>query len=119
MIARLVLPLLLSALLLGACGGSDEPSVTTTEEEATPTEQPTGGEEGAQLFGSTCGGCHTLSAADTQGTVGPNLDDAAPSRDEVLSAIESGPGAMPANLLQGPDAETVADFVAENAGGGG
>lgn len=38
----------------------------------------TGGSQGAgeKLFTSACGGCHTLAAAGTAGTVGPNLDDA-------------------------------------------
>jgi mono/diheme cytochrome c family protein len=33
-------------------------------------------QNGATLFKSTCGGCHTLSAAGTSGTTGPNLDNA-------------------------------------------
>jgi hypothetical protein len=38
----------------------------------------------------------------------------------VLQAIQkggTGSGAMPANLLSSGDAQTVADFVAKNAGG--
>lgn len=31
---------------------------------------------GKKLFTTACGGCHTLAAAGTAGTVGPNLDDA-------------------------------------------
>jgi mono/diheme cytochrome c family protein len=31
---------------------------------------------GEQLFVDRCGGCHTLAAARTVGTIGPNLDDA-------------------------------------------
>ena len=33
-------------------------------------------QNGETLFKSTCGGCHTLAAAGTSGTTGPNLDDA-------------------------------------------
>ncbi len=38
----------------------------------------TGGDvaQGKKLFASTCGSCHTLSAAGTSGVIGPNLDDA-------------------------------------------
>src|SRR5262245_43841051 len=33
-------------------------------------------QSGQQLFTSSCGSCHTLSAAGTSGTIGPNLDNA-------------------------------------------
>ena len=33
------------------------------------------GANGAQVFKSNCGSCHTLSAAGTSGQVGPNLDN--------------------------------------------
>ena len=40
-------------------------------------------QNGQKLFSTSCGGCHTLSAAGTSGTIGPNLDDAfATSRQE-------------------------------------
>lgn len=72
--------------------------------------------DGEQLFTSSCGSCHTLAAAGTSGNVGPNLDDLGPSENRVLSAIESGLGAMPAGLLSGPAAEAVAKYVSQNAG---
>jgi len=31
---------------------------------------------GKQVFTQTCGSCHTLAAAGTSGTIGPNLDNA-------------------------------------------
>ena len=33
-----------------------------------------------EFFATNCGGCHTLSAAGTTGTVGPNLDDVLPGQ---------------------------------------
>src|SRR5690242_10797420 len=33
-------------------------------------------QSGQQLFTQSCGSCHTLSAAGTSGTLGPNLDNA-------------------------------------------
>jgi len=38
--------------------------------------QPPDTQSGQQLFTSSCGSCHTLSAAGTSGTIGPNLDNA-------------------------------------------
>lgn len=71
---------------------------------------------GEELFASSCGSCHTLSAAATTGTTGPNLDDLMPTEEQVMSAIEGGPGAMPAGLYSGAKARAVSQYVAQNAG---
>lgn len=82
------------------------------------------------LFATNCGSCHVLDAAGTDGVVGPNLDvrlaPAGPAegeaidgtRSRVLSAIQTGlgNGRMPAGILQGEQAETVSQYVAEVAG---
>lgn len=90
---------------------------------------------GKQLFVAKCGSCHTLSHAATQGTVGPNLDDAfrQDRADGVKSVSIQGlvsywihypnyQGAMPANCaknspfcLSGQNAEDVAAYVAHVA----
>ena len=75
--------------------------------------------EGKQIFTQSCGTCHTLSDAGTNGTVGPNLDELKPDRARVLSAIENGgagTGAMPANIVTGAEAEAVAEYVSSVAG---
>jgi mono/diheme cytochrome c family protein len=109
---------------LGSSEGSNvQPTATqastNTETQAAPTEtqaaQPPVG-PGRDLFASTCGTCHTLAAAGTTGTVGPNLDDLKPDQATVQAAIQNGPGAMPANLLTGAQAQQVAAFVAASAG---
>src|SRR5512144_1548577 len=90
-------------------------AASTTETQA--TQPPVG--PGKDLFASTCGGCHTLAAAQTTGTVGPNLDDLKPDQATVQAAIQNGgtgSGAMPANLLTGAEAQQVAAFVAASAG---
>jgi mono/diheme cytochrome c family protein len=83
--------------------------------------------EGAVLFAERCSGCHTLEAAGSVGSAnralrnqGPNLDERVESAEEVLFAIRNGgySGAiMPQNIVVGDDAEAVAEFVAEYAGG--
>jgi mono/diheme cytochrome c family protein len=51
---------------------------------------------GKAVFSSAgCGGCHTLAAAGSSGTTGPNLDDAKPSADTVEGIVASGSGVMP------------------------
>jgi len=79
---------------------------------------------GAQLFADRCAGCHTLSAAGTQGSVGerisgPNLDFRKETKNTVLYAIRNGgfSGAiMPQNVVVGKEADEVAAFVAKYAG---
>lgn len=78
-------------------------------------------EQARDLFVTNCGACHTLAAAGTDGVVGPDLDyllGVIPNQQErVLTAIEQGvSGRMPAGILQGGQAEQVADFVSRVAG---
>ena len=105
--------------------------------------------QGKTLFKSTCGSCHTLAAAGTTGTIGPNLDNAfrydkcqgfkeSTIRDVVRGQIayatestgvaqnasgkgvDAGPGTgMPDNLVRGQQAKDVAVYVAQAAGNGG
>jgi mono/diheme cytochrome c family protein len=123
----ILLLLVLCALLAAGCGGDDSNGGGGGGGgggEATATEAPAddgGGEtqtasSGKELFTKTCGGCHTLADAGTSGTVGPNLDDAKPDEQKVRDMIRTGGGAMPANLLQGDDAQAVAEYVAGAAG---
>jgi cytochrome c5 len=76
--------------------------------------------KGRDVFEVNCGGCHTLAAAHAQGTVGPNLDDLKPPKSLILDALAHGRlrgnGNMPANIVQGPEAQEVADFVSKVAG---
>jgi mono/diheme cytochrome c family protein len=77
-------------------------------------------ENGKELFIATCKSCHNLDAVQATGVTGPDLDElGAVDRERVLNAIENGgtgQGRMPAGLLQGPDAEDVAAYVARVAG---
>lgn len=121
-IVTLVATVLMLAFAAG-CGGdeaatTEDPAAEATQT-ATATQDGAGGDRtaGRETFVNTCGGCHVLADAGTNGQVGPNLDELAPDRDTVLTAIEVGPGQMPENLLQGEDARAVADYVAANAGG--
>ena len=70
--------------------------------------------DGKALFTDNCGSCHTLSAAGTSGTVGPNLDDVDLDATVVEDVVREGPGTMPAFQGQLTDAEiaAVAAFVA-------
>jgi mono/diheme cytochrome c family protein len=91
-----------------------------------------GEKTGRVLFGQHCAVCHTLDAANAIGKVGPNLDMLKPPASLVVNTINNGclPNAsganssqqclgqwvMPAGVVQGRDAQNVADFVARVAG---
>jgi mono/diheme cytochrome c family protein len=106
-----------AALGLTACGFGKE-GVAVSKDDPN--------HEGAALFSTHCAGCHTLSAAGTQGsgnrgqrTQGPNLNEREESEEDVLYAIQNGgfSGAiMPQNIVVGKEAEQVAEFVAKYAG---
>ena len=95
-------------LAFAGCGGGGSDNAGGGDE--------AGSGEPKQVFASTCGGCHTLADADTSGRIGPDLDDLKPNAARVVQAIENGKGQMPKGLLEGAEAQAVADYVAGAAG---
>jgi mono/diheme cytochrome c family protein len=77
-------------------------------------------QRGREQFALHCRRCHTLEAANATARVGPNLDQLRPPKALVLDAIEkgraNGNGNMAADLVEGEDAEAVAQFVAVAVG---
>ena len=72
---------------------------------------------GAKVFDSAgCGGCHTLSAAKSKGTVGPNLDQLRPDQQTVARQVKNGGVGMPsfAKKLNEVQISQVAEFVSES-----
>lgn len=91
------------------------------DSDAPVAEVSTEDEQERDLFVINCGACHTLAAAGTDGVVGPDLDyllGVVPNqKDRVLAAIEKGvDGRMPAGILQGGQADQVAEWVSSVAG---
>lgn len=116
---RVILPLGVVALLVvvAGCGGGGGGNGTTEATTATTTTAPgeTGNAtKGKEVFTSAgCGACHTFSAAGSTGSIGPNLDDASPSFDTVVSRVRDGRGVMPsfADKLSEQQIRDVAAFV--------
>jgi len=80
---------------------------------------PGGAADGKTIFATAgCTGCHTLKAAGSTGTVGPNLDDAKPSKELVIDRVTNGQGGMPSfkGQLSEAQIQAVADYVSSNAG---
>ena len=106
----------------GETGGGE---AGTTETGETGGEGAGGGatgdpEAGAGVYAAEgCGGCHTFAAAQSSGTVGPDLDSSSVDFAGAVRQIRNGGGGMPPF---GPDLSdeqiaNVAAFVVERRGG--
>lgn len=75
---------------------------------------------GKALFRQQCASCHSLAAVNARGVTGPNLDRIGEIKPErIINAIRvggTGQDRMPARLLEGEEAQAVADYVAKVAG---
>ena len=90
------------------CGGGGTSSGTHTGPPLTPEQQ-----HGKTVFVQSCGSCHKLSDAGTEGTVGKNLDVTSPSYALVLRTLAVPPQNMPSNLVtNAADAKAVAAYIA-------
>ncbi|MGH2906471.1 MAG: c-type cytochrome [Solirubrobacterales bacterium] len=119
--ALIIAVLVVASAAVAGCG---------SEGISVPESQPVA-YQGAQIFAERCGGCHTISAAGTQGskpkgetnskdrTNGPNFDSRKETYDSAITAIRQGgfSGAiMPGNIVTGKDADAVAIFLAKYSG---
>jgi cytochrome c553 len=81
-----------------------------------------GGGEGDAANGETifneqgCGGCHTMEAAGSSGSIGPNLDESKPDSELVVDRVTNGAGAMPSfeDKLSEDEINDVAAYVVES-----
>jgi mono/diheme cytochrome c family protein len=79
------------------------------------------GTNGEAIFKSKlvgCAGCHTLAAAGSTGTTGPNLDQLKPPMAKVVTQVTNGGGVMPAfgGRLSAAQIQAVAKYVSSSAG---
>jgi mono/diheme cytochrome c family protein len=131
---RAVLLALVLLLGLAACGGGDDDGdaggeATVTETDGATTDGATTGDDeegqgnaeaGAEVFTQAgCGGCHVLAAANSSGSVGPNLDDSKPDFELVVDRVTNGSGAMPSfgEELSEDEIKNVAAYVVESTSG--
>ena len=101
------------AYKLGAASssGSGSGSTATTSTTSQTSTAATGAgavslKAGMGVFDQNCATCHTLAAAGSTGTVGPNLDQLKPSMATVVHQVTDGGGGMPAfgsTLSAAPD----------------
>jgi mono/diheme cytochrome c family protein len=76
--------------------------------------------KGSPVYTSAgCGSCHTLAAAHSTGTVGPNLDSLKPNYQAVTAQVTNGGAAMPSfkGTLSTQQIADVAAYVVTSTGG--
>jgi len=84
---------------LAACGGGEDKAGDETAS------------GGAKIFDQKCSSCH---GENLQGGMGPDLTKVGSryTKDEIRDIIKNGKGAMPPNVVEGDDADEVADWLA-------
>jgi cytochrome c6 len=100
----------------GTTTASPATVVGTVPKSTTPTTPALKGDPaaGKQVFLTAgCTGCHTLKAANSHGTVGPNLDEKKPPESLVVDRVTHGKGVMPSfsGSLSSQQIADVAAFV--------
>jgi mono/diheme cytochrome c family protein len=126
LIVLLAVLALMAAVVVAGCGGGSGTTTTATEAAEAGGEEAAGEgaivAEGKEIFVANCGSCHTLEAAGTNGTAGPDLDEVDPEEAAVESQVINGGGAMPAfgkkGILDAEEIKAVATFVSHEAGKG-
>jgi cytochrome c553 len=92
-----------------------EANAASTTTAATTTGTAPGDPVAGKAVFSTagCGGCHTLKAAGSTGTVGPNLDQLKPPLARIVLQVNNGGGPMPAfqGQLTNQQIQDVAAYV--------
>ncbi|AXH98482.1 cytochrome c [Sporosarcina sp. PTS2304] len=100
-----------AALVLGACGGSDDSSApaddATNDNGAATTDV-----DAEAVVQQNCASCH---GGNLEGGMGPALDKIGGtlSQDEIHDVIVNGKGAMPPGIIKGEEADAVAAWLAE------
>ena len=125
----------LGALVLAACGAEGVVSPTPKTVIGTVASGPTfpivpafhlkgDSTKGKSVFASAgCGSCHTLAAAHSTGTIGPNLDSLKPDYRAVTAQVTNGGapmnGTMPSfkKTLSTQQIADVAAYVVDSTGG--
>jgi mono/diheme cytochrome c family protein len=131
LVALVLLALTLGLLAAGCLGGTETTATPETVVGTLPTKttdtadlpaldltgDPTAGK--AVFTSAGCVGCHTLADAGATGNVGPNLDEAKPDNELVVTRVTKGQGAMPAFAGQLTDQQIadVAAYVTQATGG--
>ncbi|MDG5786641.1 cytochrome c [Evansella sp. AB-P1] len=111
---KLLVVMFVAMLVLGACGGNntndpqpDEGNNNVENDVATGDSSTYDLDNGQQVYRANCAGCH---GGELGGASGPPL--LGYSAEDVIVAIQEGPGPMTPNMVDPQEAEDVAAWIA-------
>lgn len=109
---KLLTLLLGTSLVMGlaACGGGGDKD--TTKKDTGGGTETSNASDAQKIYDQKCSSCH---GGDMKGAMGPNLTKVGSkySKDEILDILKNGKsGGMPAGLVTGDDANTIATWLA-------
>jgi len=110
---------MISAVIVFGREKPEAKAASETTATTSPSTQPGGTNEGDPVAGKAvftsagCISCHTLKAASSHGTIGPNLDQLKPPYARIVTQVENGGAIMPAfkDKLTTKQIHDVAAFV--------
>ncbi|WP_019415419.1 cytochrome c551 [Paenisporosarcina sp. TG20] len=102
---KLLAAFLASAILLAACGGNEEAAPLGEDVEVVESK------DAEEIVQGNCISCHGGNL-EGRGTY-PALDDIGSrlTEEEILYVIQNGQGVMPKNIIEGAEAEVVAEWL--------
>lgn len=111
---KLLALLLGTSLVMGlaACGGGNDNKKDTSKDNGGGTSETSNASDAQKIFDQKCSSCH---GGDMKGGMGPNLTKVGSkySKAEILDILKNGKsGGMPAGLVTGDDANTMATWLA-------
>ncbi|WP_181350632.1 cytochrome c550 [Thalassobacillus sp. CUG 92003] len=104
---------ILVMIVISAVGTNQQEAIEEGDSGEQSEEQASSDPE--EIFQNNCAQCH---GSDLSGGNGPALQDVGSSlsKDDILGVIQEGPGAMPANAVQGEEADLVAEWLSKKTG---
>lgn len=105
---KLLAALFGAVLVLGACGGGDD---TSSDKDQGATDGDVATVDAEKIVNNKCIACH---GGNLEGASGPALDKIGDklSQDEIHDVIINGQGGMPAGIIEGEEADAVAEWLA-------
>ncbi|WP_456273281.1 cytochrome c551 [Bacillus sp. AK031] len=103
--------LLGSSLLMAACGNAPDVSTDATNPQDAAENATSNQIDAEKIVNQKCSSCH---GGDLSGGMGPALKNIGStlSYEEILSVIQNGKGQMPKGIIDGEEAEAVAEWLA-------